>query len=138
MKRFLIIAVLVAFALSAPVLACAKDAGKGGCSMNAKGEMAGFCVKCATKGVEKTITNLDNGVKILFATQDKASSEQLFKTLQSHEKEIVSCKGQCPTKAKGVERQVKMVDGGVLVTVTSPDAEMVEYLQKTVHEMLGA
>ena len=136
MKRFLIIAILVVFALSAPVLACGNDAG---CAKNANSEMAkGFCVKCATKNVQKTITNLDNGVKILFATQDKTSAEQLFKTLQANQKDIVSCKGQCPIKSKGVERQVKMIDGGVLVTVTSPDAEMVQYLQKTVKEMLGA
>ncbi|MDQ7007692.1 MAG: hypothetical protein Q9Q40_10695 [Acidobacteriota bacterium] len=136
MKRFLIIAILAAFALSAPVLACGNDAG---CCSKANSEMAkGFCVKCATKNVQKTITNLDNGVKILFATQDPASTQQLFKTLQANQKDIVSCKGQCPTKAKGVERQVKMVEGGVLVTVTSPDAEMVQYLQKTVKETLGA
>lgn len=136
MKRFLIIAALIAFAISTPVLACG-----GGCSAHKANQTAaakGFCIKCATHGVEKSVNNLDNGVEIHFAVADRAAAEKLYKAIQAHEKEVISCAGQCPVKAKGVERNVKLVKDGVVFVATSPDAEMAKYLQERAQKMLGA
>ena len=136
MKRFLIIAALVALAISTPALACG-----GGCPADKTHQTAaakGFCIKCATHGVEKSVTNLDDGVEIHFAVSDRSAAEKLYETIQAHEKEVISCSGQCPTKTKGVKRNVKLVKDGVIFIATSPDAEMAKFLQKRAQKILGA
>ncbi len=133
MKRFLIVLTLIAFAAVAPVLACGTDCG--GCDKHKAAKTAdnagehGFCMS----KINKTVKNLDNGVEILFVTSDTKAADFIVSAVKDGK--VLGCKGQCPIKAKGVKRDVKRTDKGVLLIATSPDAEMVEHLQESAKKM---
>ena len=111
MKRILTILGVVALA-AIPVLA-------GG------GDHSGCCMKQA--GVERTVTNIDNGVRITLA----ASDPQVVSTLQG---KVEGCGkdgcGDCPMHAEGVTRTVEKTDNGVVITATASDASVVAKLQQ--------
>lgn len=133
MKRFLIVLTLIAFAAAAPILACGPN--NGGCDKHKAAKTAdkagehGFCLA----KINKTVKNLDNGVEILFVTSDTKAADFIVSSVSDGK--MLGCEGQCPIKAKGVKRVVKRTDKGVLLTATSPDAEMVEHLQQSAKKM---
>ncbi len=139
MKRALLVITVLTLLIAAPAALahCGKDccdkADKARAVKEAKD--SGFCLKSASKAI-KQVKNLDNGVQILFAVNNDDMAQQIVKATKAGK--ILGCEGQCPTKAKGVVREAKMTKEGVVVTATSPDAEMIQHLQKTAKKMMGA
>ena len=115
MKRFFVLAALLALLGSAPALAC----GAG------KGQMASEC-PLGMKGIEKSAQNMDNGVKITMSAKDAAAVKQLQAAMASEDKET-GC--DCPMHAKGVSHSVQNTSNGVVLTLTSGDKEQVKTLQ---------
>ncbi len=127
MKRILIVISLLAFVVAAPALACG-----GGCGDCTKGKTAKTDAFCLAK-FEKSVKNIDNGVEILFVTADEKAAEHIIKAVRAGK--VLGCQGQCPIKAKGVKREVRRTKKGVVIVATSPDAEMVKFLQKQAKKM---
>ncbi len=91
------------------------------------GSMAkGSC--CASmSGVERSVANLDNGVRITLTASDP-------KVLAALQDRAGNC-GQgdcpnCPMNAKGVTRTVEKTSNGVVITATSSDPAQVKALQE--------
>jgi len=109
MKRVLVgVVVMALFAM--PMLA--GEAGKAGC--------------CKAAGVERSVANLDNGVKITITTGDPKMVAHIQEQAGSCSKE--GC-GDCPMMSDKVTRTVDKTDNGVVITATSADAAMVKALQ---------
>jgi hypothetical protein len=116
MKKFLSVLVVAAIAASASVLACGEGA-----------KIA--CPFGKVDGVEKAVNNLDNGVKIAWATKDAEMVKQLQTSVAAE------CEGKCEGCSKGVmtatdvERKIENTDTGVVVILTSSNPEMVKKVQ---------
>jgi len=114
MKKLVLVLAIFALAAVAPAVAgCAKSE-KADCPM-------------MMKGVERSATNMDNGVVIMLT----ASDVEQVKTLQTKmaEKMESGCDCGCPVHGKNVKRTVENTDNGVKLTLTSDDKDQVKTLQ---------
>ncbi len=114
MKRIVLVIALAALA-AAPLLAA--DAAK---------PAAMCCLKNA--GAQRTVTNLDNGVRIEFAATDPKVVALIQDETASCPKP--GCAPECPMQAKGVTRTVEKTEKGVVITATATDAALVKALQE--------
>jgi hypothetical protein len=89
---------------------------------------AACCLK--TAGAQRTVANLENGVKITCTASGPRAVAMIQKAAASCSKDKPCCK-ECPMAAEGVVRTVENIDKGVVITATSPDAEMVKKLQES-------
>lgn len=80
------------------------------------------CLK--SKGMQRTVSNIDNGVKITMTTSDP----KMVPEIQA--KAAKGCGGECPMAAKGVTRSVENTPEGAVVTATSTDPAQVKALQE--------
>ena len=90
----------------------------------------GCCAK--QEGVERTVTNLDNGVQVSLT----ASDPKVVEMLQTHSAMAGKdgC-GECPMKAEGVTRSVEKTATGVVMTATATTPEAVKALQQHAAQM---
>ncbi len=116
MKKLALVAAVLALAVASPVLAC--DHAK-----------AGQTAQCPLmmKGVDRTATNLDNGVTILLTSADAAKVKDLQEKIAAETKAEGGC--DCPMHAKNVKTNVENTATGVKLTLTSDDKEQVKTLQ---------
>jgi TusA-related sulfurtransferase len=114
MKRLFLLFALAAL-LATPLIAA--DAAK---------PMA-CCAKAA--GVEHTVANLDNGVKITITAKDAKAVAMIQDMAASCCKDKECCK-DCPMMAKGVTRTVEKTASGVVITATASDPALVKKLQE--------
>jgi hypothetical protein len=89
---------------------------------------AACCLKNA--GAQRTVTNLDNGVKITCTASDAKAVAMIQDAAASCSKDKMCCK-ECPMAAEGVTRTVEKTANGVVITATSSDAAMVKKLQES-------
>lgn len=87
---------------------------------------AACCLKQA--GAQRTVTNLDNGVKIAFTSADPKIVALIQEETGTCPK--AGCSKECPMQAEGVTRTVEKTDAGVVITATSADAATVAKLQQ--------
>ncbi len=120
MKRLILFVALAAL-VAAPMMAAPMMGGGG------PGKTMGCCGKGA--GVERSVANLDNGVKITVTAADAKTVAMIQEMAASCPMGTAACK-DCPMAAKGVTRAVEKTDKGVVITVTSADAAMVKTLQE--------
>ena len=113
MKRFLLVIALAVLA-TAPVMAA-----------DAAAPMA--C--CRAVGVERTVTNLDNGVKVTMTAKDPKAVAIIQEMSAACSKDKPCCK-DCPLASEGVTRTVEKTDTGVVITATATDAATVKALQE--------
>ncbi len=87
---------------------------------------AACCLKSA--GAQRTVTNLDNGVRIAITGGDS----KLVAFIQGETATCPKpgCSTDCPMQAKGVTRTVEKTDKGVVITATAADPGMVKKLQE--------
>lgn len=116
MRKFAAIVAVLALVVSAPALACGNKAAAA----------AGQQCPLGMKGVEKTATNLDNGVKLTVSSKDAEQVKTLQAAMAAEDKDG-GC--QCAMHAKGVQRAIQNTANGVVVTLTSSDREQVKTLQ---------
>ncbi len=92
---------------------------------------AGCCLKAA--GAQRTVTNLDNGVKITITGTDP----KLVAMIQDETAVCPKpgCSNACPMRAEGVKRTVEKTDAGVVIVATSTDPAMVTKLQRHAAKM---
>lgn len=114
MKRLILLVALAAL-VAVPMMAGDTPAKTMGC-----------CGKGA--GVERSVANIDNGVKITVTAADAKTVAMIQEMAASCPMGTAACK-DCPMAAKGVTRAVEKTDKGVVITVTSADAAMVKKLQ---------
>jgi hypothetical protein len=86
---------------------------------------AGCCM--SQTGVERTVTNLANGVRITLTATDPKVVETLQARTETCPKD--GC-ADCPMHAEGVTRSVEKTANGVVITATSSDPAQVAKLQK--------
>ncbi|MBZ5586942.1 MAG: hypothetical protein LAO05_00075 [Acidobacteriia bacterium] len=77
---------------------------------------------CKAAGVEHTVTNLDNGVKVMMTAKDPKAVAMI------QEMSATCCK-DCPMGAEGVTRTVEKTSAGVTITATAANPELVKKLQ---------
>jgi len=87
---------------------------------------AACCLKSA--GAQRTVTNLDNGVKITITGGDSKLAAMIQEETATCPKP--ACGKDCPMRAEGVTRTVEKTDAGVVITATAGDPEMVKKLQE--------
>jgi TusA-related sulfurtransferase len=114
MKKLALVLAVMALVAASPVLAC----GEG------KGKMAGC--PFGMKGVEKTSSNLDNGVTITMKSSDPEKVKALQAAMASEDKDS-GC--NCPMHAKNTKRVIENTADGVVLTLTSEDKDQVKALQ---------
>lgn len=105
MKRFLLVLVLAVF-VSVPMLA----------------EEHPGCMKA--KGMQRTVANIDNGVKITMTCSDPKM------VAETQAKAARGCGGDCPMSATSVTRTVENTADGAVVTATSTDPAVVKAMQE--------
>jgi hypothetical protein len=91
-------------------------------AMPALAEDHAGCMKAT--GMQRTVSNIDNGVKITMTCTDK----KMVAEIQA--KAAKGCAGECPMAAKGVTRTVENTPEGAVVTATSTDPAQVKALQE--------
>ncbi len=77
---------------------------------------------CKNAGVERTVVNLDNGVRVTMTAKDPKAVAAI------QEKSATCCK-DCPMTAEGVTRTVEKTAAGVVITATAANPELVKKLQ---------
>jgi TusA-related sulfurtransferase len=126
MKRFLLLSVLIA-AIAAPVaLACGNEAAM-------KAGMGHDCPSMM-KGVERTVTNTADGVRI----EMKSSDPEMVQTLQAHmnaENKPGGCCKDCPMSNAAWSRKVENTRDGVVLTMTASSPDDVSKLQTAAASM---
>jgi hypothetical protein len=120
MKRFLILTALVALVAMPAVLACEKEAGM-------KASMGHDC-PASMKGVERTVTNLDNGVRMEMTSSDPAVVKTLQTQMAADHKTGGCCK-DCPLSNAAWTHKVENTDKGVIVTLTADSKDDIGKLQ---------
>ena len=113
MKRFILMIALAALA-AAPLMAA--DA--------APAPMA--C--CSGAGVERTVANVDNGVKVTMTAKDP-KTVAMIQEMAADPSKAKACCQDCPMTAEGVTRSVEKTETGVVVTATATNPELVKKLQ---------
>jgi hypothetical protein len=116
MKRVAILALLLGLTF-APLLGAADGSAEKGSACCAKGA-----------GTQRTVTNLDNGVKVEMTSADPKVVAMIQQDAGSCPKP--GCCKDCPMVAKGVTRTVDKTDKGVVITATATDAKLVASLQQ--------
>lgn len=119
MKRFM--PLVIAMVLAA--LPLASDNALAGCA-----KAAGAKTSCpaAMEGVERSVANLDNGVRVTMNASDPKVIEALQKSVAAGPAD--GCQ-TCPMHAEGVTRTVEKTATGVVVTATSANGDVVKSLQ---------
>jgi hypothetical protein len=84
------------------------------------------CLKAA--GAQRTVTNLDNGVKIAITGGDPKLVVMIQEETATCPKP--GCSKECPMQAEGVKRTVEKTDSGVVITATAIDPAVVTKLQE--------
>jgi hypothetical protein len=112
MRRFFVLSALVAM-LAMPALA-------------GQGKAMGCCGK--QSGVQRSVANVDNGVRITMTATDP-------KVVASLQEMSASCGAaggcaDCPMHGEGVTRTVEKTADGIVVTATATDPAMVAKLQQ--------
>ncbi|HVN76685.1 MAG TPA: hypothetical protein VMT19_10245 [Thermoanaerobaculaceae bacterium] len=121
MKRFLVLIALAAVA-AAPLMAA-----------DAAAPMA--CCKGA--GVERTVANVDNGIRVTMSAKDPKVVARLQEMAAGAAKDAGCCP-ECPMAMEGVTRTVEKTDSGVVITATSTNPDLVKKLQAHVAAMAGS
>jgi hypothetical protein len=85
------------------------------------------CSKAA--GVERTVANLDNGVKITITAKDAKAVAMIQNMAASCGMDKDCCK-DCPMMAEGVTRAVETTANGVVITATATDTKLVKAMQE--------
>jgi len=118
MKRFLVLSALAAVLAFSAALACEMEAG-----MKAEGH------KCpvSMKGVERTVTNIDNGVRIEITSADPALVQTLQTQMAAEGKG--SCCKDCVLSNAAWSKKVENTSKGVVLTVTAASKDEVGDLQ---------
>jgi hypothetical protein len=112
MKRFFLMMVLAAL-VATPLLAA---------------DAAGSMACCKNAGVERTVTNLDNGVRMTMTAKDPKAVAMIQEMSASCSKDKPCCK-DCPMAAEGVTRTVEKTGAGVVITATATNPDLVKKLQ---------
>jgi hypothetical protein len=118
MKRSLVVFALLALVVSSAAFACDKEAGM---------KTAGHECPVSMKGVERTVTNLDNGVRIEMASADPAMIQTLQTKMAAEGKG--SCCKDCVMSNAAWSKKVENTPKGVVVTVTAGSKDEVGKLQ---------
>ena len=116
MKRMVLLVALIAL-LAVPLVVMAANAAK----------QMSCCGKAA--GVERTVANLDNGVKITLTAKDAKAVTMIQEMAASCGQDKGCCK-DCPMMAEGVTRTVEKTADGVAITATATDAKLVKAMQE--------
>jgi hypothetical protein len=128
MKRFLLLFVLAALIATPVALACP------GCGKHAEtASSKGHECPAAMKGVERTVTNTNDGARI----EMTAGDPEMVKTLQAHvtaETKEGCCK-DCPLANAAWSHKVENTDKGVVVILTANSKDDVAKLQTAVAGM---
>jgi len=125
--KYLFLTIALTALIAAPVVearACQKAScphEKGAAAHAEKG-----CMKQA--GATKTVTNIDNGVKITLASDDPKVVTLVQEETATHPKP--GCDADCPMHAEGVTRTIEKTATGVVITVTAADAALAKKLQE--------
>jgi hypothetical protein len=119
MKRLTVLAVAMVLA----ALPLAYDNALAGC---AKAAAAKASCPAAMEGVERSVANLDNGVRVTMNASDPKVIAALQRSVGSGPSD--GCQ-TCPMHAEGVTRTVENTATGVVVTATSADGDVVKRLQ---------
>ncbi len=116
-KHLVAIAAGLALVVSSPALACPA------CAASAKAE-----AQCpmSMKGVERSATNLSNGVVMTLTAPDAASAKALQAAVAA-DANGAGC--ACPMHSKGVQRSITNTANGVKIQLTSGNADQVKQLQ---------
>ena len=116
MKRIALLVALIAL-LAGPLMVMAADAAR----------QMSCCGKAA--GIERTVANLDNGVKITFTAKDPKAVAMIQDMAASCGQDKGCCK-DCPMMAEGVTRSIEKTSSGVVITATATDAKLVKAMQE--------
>ncbi|MFZ5785887.1 MAG: hypothetical protein ACOY3Y_05555 [Acidobacteriota bacterium] len=119
MKRLTVLAVTMVLA----ALPLASDNALAGC---AKAAAAKASCPAAMEGVERSVANLENGVRVTMNANDAKAIAALQERVAAGPAE--ECRA-CPMHAEGVTRTVEKTASGVVVTATSANADTVKSLQ---------
>jgi hypothetical protein len=111
MKRFISLCGLVAL-LALPAFA-------------GDGTAMGCCAK--QTGVQRSVANLDNGVRITMTSTDAKTVAMLQEN--SAKADAEGC-ANCPLRAQGVTRTVEKTADGIVVTATTSDPALLAKLQQ--------
>jgi hypothetical protein len=127
MKRILILSVLIGLLATPAVLACGGD-------MEASAKASGgHDCPSKMKGVQRAVTNLDNGARLELTSDDP----DVVKTLQVHmagEKKE-GCSKDCPLSNAAWTQKVENTDKGVVVTLTAESKDEIGKLQTALASM---
>jgi TusA-related sulfurtransferase len=118
MKKLALVLAMFAVVMVSPALACGEH--------GAKGVQAAGC-PMMMKSVQRTASNLDNGVVITMTAKEAEQVKALQEAVAGESKGDTGCK--CPMHAKGVKWEVENTNDGVKLTLTSDDKEQVKDLQ---------
>lgn len=84
------------------------------------------------EGVEATVENTDNGVVMTLLTEDAEQAAQLQEhAAKKADGDAHEGHGDCACKWEGVTRTVENVEGGIKITLTTEDAELVTKVQES-------
>ncbi len=111
MKRFVALCGLIAL-LALPAFA-------------GDGKAMGCCGKQA--GVERSVANIDNGVRVTMTAADAKMIAMLQEKSATMDKD--GC-ADCPMHAEGVTRTIEKTANGIVITATATDPALVAKLQK--------
>ena len=125
MKRFLALTALIALLAIPAAMACEKHA-----AMKASAEQG---CPSSMKGVERTVTNTDNGVKMQLTSADPAVVSHLQKMMASGHEE--GCCKDCPLSNAAWTRKAENIENGVVVTLTAASPDEVGKLQTSLASM---
>jgi hypothetical protein len=126
MKRILILSVLIGLLATPAALACGMEA-----SAKASG---GHECPASMKGVQRTVTNLDNGARLELTSDDP----DVVKTLQAHmaeERKAGGCCKDCPLSNAAWSHKVENTDKGVVLTLTADSKDDIGKLQTAMASM---
>jgi len=129
MKRFLLLSVLVALIATPAALACGEHAAM-------KAGMGHDCPSMM-KGVEKTVTNTADGVRI----EIKATDPETVQTLQAHmtqmnaENKTGGCCKDCPMSNTAWNRKIENTRDGVVMILTANSPDDITKLQTAAASM---
>ncbi len=126
MKRLLVLSVLIALCASPAALACPQQA--------AMKTSEGHECPAAMKGVERTVTNLNDGVRLEMTSTDPEVVRALQAKITSDPKAAGCCK-DCPLANEAWTRKVEHTKNGLVLTLTAGSPEEVRKIQAAAETM---
>ncbi len=84
---------------------------------------------CRGGNVKRTVTNLDNGVKITMSSKNQKVAAMLQEMSATCFAKGAPCCKDCPLAAEGVTHAVEKTASGVVITATATDPALVKKLQ---------